>query len=584
MMKELVHFKKVVTVTVILTFILAMFLGGCGGSSTLVAPDVQTSSTAWSFGVMSDTQWISPADGKNPNAVAVDIIRQLNQQFIQKGVKFVVQVGDLTQNGNVADVDTTALFRQPLYNAGIGFFPLRGNHESKSTAAVEFQRVFPQTQTGQMNATPADVFTNAAVNPDAATQPSPVKTGTAFTVGSHFSSPDPSGNGNLKGLSYSFDFNNARFVLLDQFTPTDNDTVNYALDKTIAKQQSWISSTLSGKPASGHAFVFSHKGLITENHTDTLFGNDPSQNPDAQNAFIGSMAQNGARYLMMGHDHMHQRSVVTSPDGKSQVQNVTCASDSSKFYIPLGNAELPGTVNNDMKYNNPTRETSISQERNTVGYYIVTVDGPRVTVDYYSAVVNATFDTAKGEYTITTTPTMTFTKRETYGYSLNGKETLVAEGRPYATVQDTFSGTTAKILSGNNNSTTLDGSGRALTNAVDTGWSATTTGTNSNILTLWGITKTMGSTQTDTYTLSMSYDPSQVSAIHAQSGAIGLATPGINGKWVNAVSRNTGGTSKFVFGPWQSSYGLGTYGVDTATNTAWAVINYNGNFVVAPGI
>jgi hypothetical protein len=39
-----------------------------------------------------------------------------------------------------------------------------------------------------------------------------------------------------------------------------------------------------------------------------------------------------------------------------------------------------------------------------------------------------------------------------------------------------------------------------------------------------------------------------------------------------------------VNGPWQSSYGLGTYGVDASTSTAWAVINYNGDFVVAPGI
>jgi hypothetical protein len=31
-------------------------------------------------------------------------------------------------------------------------------------------------------------------------------------------------------------------------------------------------------------------------------------------------------------------------------------------------------------------------------------------------------------------------------------------------------------------------------------------------------------------------------------------------------------------------YGLGTYGVDTKTKTAWAVINYNGEFAVAAGI
>jgi hypothetical protein len=42
---------------------------------------------------------------------------------------------------------------------------------------------------------------------------------------------------------------------------------------------------------------------------------------------------------------------------------------------------------------------------------------------------------------------------------------------------------------------------------------------------------------------------------------------------VNAVNKNVGGTKTFVNGPWQASYGLGAYGVDSATNTAWAVVN-----------
>jgi hypothetical protein len=95
---------------------------------------------------------------------------------------------------------------------------------------------------------------------------------------------------------------------------------------------------------------------------------------------------------------------------------------------------------------------------------------------------------------------------------------------------------------------------------------------------------TVGSAQTDTYVLSMKYDPSKVNISQAQGGGIGLAVPGTAGKWVNAVTKNVGGTGKFVSGPWASGYGLGTYGVDTATNTAWAVINSNGNFVVAPGV
>jgi hypothetical protein len=74
------------------------------------------SAEAWKFGVMSDTQWIGTDDGKNPNTVAVDIIKQLNQQFIGQGVKFVIQVGDLVDSYSTDSMATTAVFRQDLYN------------------------------------------------------------------------------------------------------------------------------------------------------------------------------------------------------------------------------------------------------------------------------------------------------------------------------------------------------------------------------------------------------------------------------------------------------------------------------------
>jgi hypothetical protein len=85
----------------------------------------------------------------------------------------------------------------------------------------------------------------------------------------------------------------------------------------------------------------------------------------------------------------------------------------------------------------------------------------------------------------------------------------------------------------------------------------------------------------DTYTLSMSYDPKKIYTAQAEKGVIDLITTDATAKLVKAVSRNIGGTPKFVYGPWQSGYSLETYGIDTGTNTVWVVINYNGNFVVA---
>jgi hypothetical protein len=202
-------------------------------------------------------------------------------------------------------------------------------------------------------------------------------------------------------------------------------------------------------------------------------------------------------------------------------------------------------------------------------------------VDHYSSP-----NGCNGDCDLTATPALTFTKRETFGYSLNGQEFLVPQGGSYSVVEDSFKDTTAKILSGINSSTGTVLDGRPLTQTVDTGW---TPDSNwdilaSNILTLWGMENSLGSDQTDVFTLSISYDHDRFRSWNLGKGGFGIATRDADGNWVNAVGMNFGGTKKFVLGPWNPSYELGTYGVDPRTHTAWAVINYNGDFAVARDI
>ena len=525
----------------------------------------------WSFGVISDTQWPSSPDNKNPNSVAVNVINHVNQELIDHGVKFVVAVGDITDNGSILALDTSATFRQMLYNAGIGFYPLRGNHESSKTAAIEFQRIFPQTQTGMNNQTPADALVTTLYY-----GAPPANTNTTFTVGTNFASP----SADFAGLTYSFDYDNARFVLLDQFAPPSGASHSVLTSSDV----DWVGTELATRPANTHAFVFGHKHLISENHADTLFGSNPSANPSGlQDLFMADLYDNGVRYYMGGHDHMHNRAIITSPDGNSKVQNIIAASDSYKFYIPQN-------PSNDAKYDIPAngitngpREMEVSQELFTIGYYIVTVDGPRVTVDYYASPNGCDGDC---DLTNDIIP-YTYTKHETFGYSLNGKEFLVAQGESYTAVQDSFAGTTAQILSGTNGSVAADYVGRPFTKTVDTGWTPQTVetpkkdgDTASDILTLWGMAD-LGSDQTDVYALSISYDPAKARSEHLGKGLFGLATRDAGGNWINAVDKNFGGAKKFVMGAWAPSYGPGTYGVDPSTKTAWAVVNYNSDFAVA---
>jgi hypothetical protein len=510
-------------------------------------------STAWKFGMMSDTQWTTadPA-GQNPTTVSVSIINQLNPVFIAAGVKFVIQVGDLADTGNDADEIVRAQAAQPLLDAGIGFFPMRGNHETYGTAnsfAIPvFQTSYPQTR------------------------------GLSNTFGAtNFSSPT-SLSTELDGMTYSFDYNNARFVILDTWaTPSiDISAAGYTYGYSVAQQQPWINSRLD-KTTRGtdHAFVMSHQPLMAESHQDTMFQGYTNANPDMQNAFYASLQSNNVKYFLAGHDHMNQNSIIASPDGLSSVHEIIGASDSSKFYTP-------SAVSGANWFGQKVRETPVAQELYTVGYYIFTVDGANVTVDFYSDThgnwkSDASYPLGTGRPDTNITPVLTFAKKQTFGYSQNGTEFLVAEGASYPTTPFTFSGTTAQFLAGSNTSTAMDYISRALTHAVDIGWDAPTCATSSAILSLWGTTD-IGSSNGDTIALSMSFDRNSVSDATLVSGNFGLAAVDSAGNLTGAVAQNVGGTPNFVFGPWKASYTLGTYGVDPDTNTAWAVVNHAGRF------
>lgn len=533
-----------------------------------------TSGRPWKFGVMADTQWKTNLDGLNPGTCAVGIINLLNAQFAHHGVSLVVQCGDLVDKevlGTARTMPVRAQAAEALYDCGIGFFPLRGNHESSAVAAGEFQTLYPQAQ----------------------------GLGARTFGASNFSSPFEG----LKGLSYSFDVNNVRFVMLDQFTRTDGTGTDANVN--IIDQLDWIETAVNARDkATTHAFVFSHKNLIGQNHVDCLFGSDPSQNADARNRFIGSLGGNGVRYALGGHDHMHHRSIVASPDGNASVKQVICSSNSYKFYTPwapqypatLADPGYIGTQGNDVYFDNPPREQTIAQEIMSIGYYIFTVDGPRVTVDFYATTAGQPFNTLDG-HALAATPVgpLAFYKRDSWGYSLNGREFVVAEGGDLSIVGDTYMDTTASLLGGTNGSTSTNSDGRKNVKTVNTGWSM---GDDvhlavSEVLHLWGLNENLdlwdntqtgllpdsaAPTKTDTFALSMTFR----GGLHVSR--LGIAAKAADGGWVNAVDLNAGGTPTFVNGPWNPSYGLGTWGVDARTHTAWAVVNHQGEFAVTAGM
>lgn len=485
---------------------------------------------SFTFGVIGDTQWSgTDLTGNNVNTVAVNQIKAANEQFVAAGVKFVVQVGDLcdANAANNAALQTRLNANTALNSAGIAFYGLRGNHESGSGSKTFFQANYIPTS----NST-------AAVSVAA-----------------------------FDSATYSVTYNNTKIVLLDYGVMGSTTNLNSAT--------TWIGSELSAADYT-QSFVFGHKNLLGQNHKDSLFGSSNDANPAQQNNFLGTLQSNDVHYYISGHDHMHHRAQVTSPDGLSSVQQIITASDSYKYYTP----------------NSPysTRETANSQELGKTGYYLYTVDGPRVTGKYYATTPQANGDVASNPV---------WQLHEVFGYSLNGTSKQVAAGASYAMThsiaagtrdgESGYVGTAMAILAGTNGSTATAG-GRATSKDVNVGWAPSANGpagATSDVLTLWGMSdlSTNGTAvdKTDPYALSLTFAADQLSAAALAAGEIGIAGKDESGAWFNAVTLNYGGTAQFVTGAWNSSYTLGTYGLDlnaAGGPTAWAVLDYAGEFAV----
>jgi len=530
------------------------------GLSTLNVPffrlgkaSAAISSNAWCFGVMSDTQW-KPDDEATggENTCATGIIDALNQQFIKHNCKFVIQVGDLVDK----DRDDTPGFHnlvtrsthcEALYDESIGFYPLRGNHEPSQGAAQQFVALWPQTQGFGGNVNGATNFVQSDIEA-------------------------------LKGLSYSFDYENVRCVMIDQFTGLDGSRTSQ--HDNMPDQVGWVDAMVSSRPDDYHAFVLAHKNLIGGSHKDNLFGSSLTANPDSRDAFIESLDTNNVGAYISGHDHMHHRSLVSDGSGDYKVQQLITSSNSYKFYTPGAGDD--------------GRETMLQEELWTIGYYIFTVDGPRVTVDFYSSSTGEDYGDSVDDRLISYKAAAPFFLRERFGYSLNGKRFEVPQGERYTSIVDSYNGTTAKILSGTNSNDETDLVGNALTKTVNTGWAdgSLVDDAASDIFTLWGLVDNLSfhdralegmlpeedeSQVTDTYTLSISYNSRKMSKLG--TGSFCIAARNENDEWVNAVQLNDGGAKTFKKGPWKSSYGLGTYGVDPTTKTVWAVLNHEGDFV-----
>ncbi|MDR1485006.1 MAG: metallophosphoesterase [Planctomycetaceae bacterium] len=290
----------------------------------------------WRFGIVPDTQW-----GRELKApfygTAIHVVDAINAEMIRQKVDFVIQVGDLVESSSVPEAfQTRANCNKPLFDAGIKFYPVRGNHDSiKISSVVQFKTAFPNLP---------------------------------GTKGNGGSSPDLTNTG---GMTYSFTHKNGKFILLDTFPLIDDGSKNGKAYK-IKDYQNWIDSQLT-KTDHQFAIVFAHKNLLGQNHKDTVFSSNvknQDSHPEVQNKFFSSLQENNVKYFISGHDHLYHRSQIKSPNGNAEVQQIICGSAAHKFYLP----QKPFLE----------RETSIVKELNRVGFMIAAVNRDQVKLTYYS--------------------------------------------------------------------------------------------------------------------------------------------------------------------------------------------------------
>lgn len=308
--------------------------------SSLFATEARSS---WAFGIIPDTQWWFNAPF---HGTAIHVIDAINVEFIRQQVDFVIQIGDLAEMPSALAFQTRAAHNQSLTEAGIKFYPIRGNHDvpNNNPKNLDDQAMKQAAAAAQFTAAFPDLPGTSSVG----------------------SSPDLPG---AAGMTYSFTHNDGKFILLDTFPMVDDNTKR-SKTYTISDYLPWIEAELK-RDDHRFALVFAHKPLQGQNHKDILFGENLDSNPEMQNAFMECLQRNGVRCFLCGHDHLYHHSRVKSPDGRSEVDQVICGSASHKFYLPA----LPL----------PERERPIAQELMRIGFVIVRINDDRISFEYYSA-------------------------------------------------------------------------------------------------------------------------------------------------------------------------------------------------------
>jgi predicted phosphodiesterase len=248
----------------------------------IVSLTVSAGEPSWRFIVTSDSQ------GKNPsNSMNTAILSELAAEIVKKRVDFVLFCGDLVY-GCVDQVKLESQFKtwrdtmQPVYDAGIGVYVVRGNHDvGDPPGTTAWNNVFK------------DKFTLPANGP-----------------------------AGEKNLTYSFRHKNAFVVGIDEYV------------RLRQVNQEWLDTQFAAN-TNPHVFVFGHIPAFKTSYKDCLY--DYMVKRDM---FWASIEKGGGRTYFCGHDHFYNHARVDDDgDPNNDIHQYIIGTAGAPLYDWQGNYE-----------------------------------------------------------------------------------------------------------------------------------------------------------------------------------------------------------------------------------------------------
>ncbi len=203
----------------------------------------------WTFVVFGDSRGTGTSDPIN-KPILTELARATAN--LSPRPAFVLVPGDLVYAGNLSFFQSWTNIMAPVYQAGIGVYPVIGNHDSSDVNA--FKAVFGR-----------DLPDNG-----------------------------PPGETNR---TYALCYSNALVLVLDEYISAHR--VN----------QPWVNAVLATNTRP-HVFAMGHEPAFKLNHTDCL-----DDYPSNRNVFWTSLRDSGCRLYFAGHDHFYDHIRLDDQDG-----------------------------------------------------------------------------------------------------------------------------------------------------------------------------------------------------------------------------------------------------------------------------